>query len=416
MISFTSRERIANTECPLAFDIDPVYYRNSSLSMKVMNMNLCVKHFLIVSLLASSNFNGKASSLAEGYSFVDFLNKVIEGTDKSLSFFSKFRNSISLTKDEKKERPIPLRHGLPESSPFAPNGEKQVNCLKNPDDPICAHLHQGMENKSSVSQRKLPQGAGAVLDLSKTTDGDQSGSEGQGAALGRQEAVPTPVAVVLTPSAPAPAPAPAPAFGASFLNDFPASFIATSSPTRDDCYGNMIDPRFCQSSMPSSTIEPSEVPLTNNQPNNFDPSDVILPADNQTDSNTDWSTDWSDVGVVTPDVGDDSIVTDDVTTFENPLEGEAYSVLPTEETKNLFNSTPVVGGAALPVEDIPVNTTGGASLLPAPTTSTTGTAKIVDVAPSTSGTAKLDPAPTPAATPPTVQSSQGAKIIRVFFY
>jgi hypothetical protein len=37
-----------------------------------------------------------------------------------------------------------------------------------------------------------------------------------------------------------------------------------SAPSKDDCYGNSIDPRFCLSEMPSSTEEPTDVP--NQQP------------------------------------------------------------------------------------------------------------------------------------------------------
>ena len=57
------------------------------------------------------------------------------------------------------------------------------------------------------------------------------------------------------------APAPSPS---SYLSDFPYGDIVTAAPTKDMCYGNMAKLReykkFCNSEMPSVSLEPSEQP------------------------------------------------------------------------------------------------------------------------------------------------------------
>lgn len=51
----------------------------------------------------------------------------------------------------------------------------------------------------------------------------------------------------------------------SYTNDVPsgsvptAEPVATTEPTRDDCYGNMVDGRFCTSEMPSVSEEPTSI-------------------------------------------------------------------------------------------------------------------------------------------------------------
>lgn len=62
----------------------------------------------------------------------------------------------------------------------------------------------------------------------------------------------------LTPSAPTPE-----TVGSAFVTDFPVVETATSAPTKDMCYGNMARNRkFCNSEMPSVSIEPSEQPTS----------------------------------------------------------------------------------------------------------------------------------------------------------
>lgn len=57
----------------------------------------------------------------------------------------------------------------------------------------------------------------------------------------------------------APASAPAAFLGGRFLEtQFPANVVQTEAPTKNDCYGQMIDPRFCKSSMPSVSLEPTK--------------------------------------------------------------------------------------------------------------------------------------------------------------
>jgi hypothetical protein len=144
--------------------------------MKVMNVNLCVKRFLIASLLVGCSTVGTtAAAFVGGHKLRDLMN---EGKDKSIAFFSNFRTSKSTTKDVEKERPMPLYHGLPESSPFAVNGEKQVNCLKDPDDPICATLREGTDRKSVVTQRKVLESSGTALGVTEGKDGDVNGADG----------------------------------------------------------------------------------------------------------------------------------------------------------------------------------------------------------------------------------------------
>jgi hypothetical protein len=50
-----------------------------------------------------------------------------------------------------------------------------------------------------------------------------------------------------------------------FTSDVPSGSttapIATTEPTRDDCYGNMVDGRFCTSEMPSISEEPTSAPV-----------------------------------------------------------------------------------------------------------------------------------------------------------
>lgn len=46
----------------------------------------------------------------------------------------------------------------------------------------------------------------------------------------------------------------------------PAGIVATTSPTKDDCFGNMIDERFCASSQPSLSDSPSFVDITTPAP------------------------------------------------------------------------------------------------------------------------------------------------------
>jgi len=41
----------------------------------------------------------------------------------------------------------------------------------------------------------------------------------------------------------------------------PADTVATLAPTKDDCYGNHKDHRFCASEMPSNSVEPSAMPV-----------------------------------------------------------------------------------------------------------------------------------------------------------
>jgi len=58
----------------------------------------------------------------------------------------------------------------------------------------------------------------------------------------------------------APASAPASFLGRFLESDggFPAQVIKTEAPTKNDCYGLMLDPRFCASSMPSASFEPTK--------------------------------------------------------------------------------------------------------------------------------------------------------------
>jgi hypothetical protein len=47
----------------------------------------------------------------------------------------------------------------------------------------------------------------------------------------------------------------------SYVTDFPIGSISTQAPTKDNCYGNMAkNPKFCNSEMPSVSLEPSEQP------------------------------------------------------------------------------------------------------------------------------------------------------------
>jgi len=114
-----------------------------------------------------------------------------------------------------------------------------AKCLDSPDDPDCLRLLQTMEEadaSGSVAPRPSPPVAAATTG---------SPTENSNAAA----------TTTMTTAA---------ASGAvdrtSYTSTMPSGVhegLATQEPTRDDCYGNMLDGRFCTSEMPSISEEPT---------------------------------------------------------------------------------------------------------------------------------------------------------------
>jgi hypothetical protein len=99
-----------------------------------------------------------------------------------------------------------------------------ARCLEDPDDPECRELHRQNGPSKSFLATDPPSAARADF---RTLRGLQRGLNGD------------------------------------LKEDVDDFGIATLAPTKDDCYGNMVDERFCASSMPSSTTAPTDIPLGN---------------------------------------------------------------------------------------------------------------------------------------------------------
>ncbi len=181
--------------------------------------------------------------------FTDFVGELLQGLTgvyerKSLLFFSDFSSNLNRNKipgrlecdysDPVKSKmcppittspfahmePVPKKESSTEASveeskaegsdeessemqPVSFSKVPLLKCLVDPDDPDCRELQN---------------------DESESDQGDQGDQDGEG------------------------------------VTDYPSSFIASAAPSKDDCYGNAIDPRFCASEMPSGTEEPTGTP------------------------------------------------------------------------------------------------------------------------------------------------------------
>jgi len=96
--------------------------------------------------------------------------------------------------------------------------EALTKCLDNPEDPACLRLLAGDE-KGSLKKNVGKPGFGAVASRTNYVTQMPTGTP-TGTSVG----------------------------------------LATQEPTRDDCYGNMLDGRFCTSEMPSISDSPTNIP------------------------------------------------------------------------------------------------------------------------------------------------------------
>lgn len=201
----------------------------------------------LISLLFLMNVRGAAGGMGGKVStIIHNIPGVVER--KSLAFFSHFGANLNRNRkdgmldcDYNDPAKIHMCPPIP-ASPFPPAhkstspSEKEMStssslskdlvakCLQNPNHPDCAVLDEFPE--------------------------DEGGNDG---------------------SAPVQAPASAPeSFVDRFLSgngqpqtsvptQLPVKSASTTAPTKNDCYGQMIDPRFCRSSMPSASLEPTDV-------------------------------------------------------------------------------------------------------------------------------------------------------------
>ena len=127
--------------------------------------------------------------------------------------------------------------------------DEMLVCLDDPNSPDCLRLLQKVEPKVVVGDVEDKPDDGAV----------ESTSEAYGEVPDRANSQSSDAASKNDPDGDDKGPTPS-----DFISQMPSAVadkpLATQEPTRDDCYGNMLDGRFCTSEMPSISEEPTVNP------------------------------------------------------------------------------------------------------------------------------------------------------------
>ncbi|GAX26865.1 hypothetical protein FisN_9Lu164 [Fistulifera solaris] len=210
-------------------------------TMKVYQASISIILLTFIRLGAlEASQEGRTSRFANGDWFAESGEKDPVYADKEITFFSNFGTTLKRNKEKGRldcdwDHPEKVKHCPPvAASPFFGGGgppgappNDDVNCLRTPNHSLCRDLQSGTENVTKTETSSVVNG--------NTTDGTVKISINATHNVSETEDAPN-----------------------SFVAVFPVAFVATEAPTRDDCYGNMFDGRFCASSMPSVTEEPTK--------------------------------------------------------------------------------------------------------------------------------------------------------------
>ena len=224
-------------------------------------MVMIIKLITFVSLAIASTADAgqsSAANIAKAYVTKE-LAFFVEFAQKSSKKASKARLNCSWDNPNRPSEcaPVPSSPfdggGPPPSKAADPEGD---NCLHDPDPQECRKL---LAAHDVFSETAVMDGEDSPVAVKEEDVEQEEVKQEEAEKDAEEDGDIYPAQAEAAPPAATPVAAPTSA-PVKFLNEVPVNVIATEAPTRDDCYGNMFDGRFCASSMPSATDQPTKEP------------------------------------------------------------------------------------------------------------------------------------------------------------